>query len=414
MVASRLRMGPNSGKLFDTFRSEHRKLSTVLRSANRIDFDLAKLRTSDFERSDEELVSELVSVFEVDTSAPQLSTPEKIEPQPCPSHRGYQVFVVVLTIVDGVSDLVDFWPDEISDVQHLARDREMHTSALDPSPPGWKRSNDELRFAIHVKVDDQRKLANVGATLVEEAKRATAIVGAIATQVHREHSAVRERVLTAVRRRRSEVEIAAQVSATIPFETRKGKVGSSGNSREAGIVQPDPANESSPPPVIESDEGEGLEGDVESSSSSRRRRWDSPRRPGWSPYEILGGVVASLIAACLIWVGTSLWSDIQRGEAGEQLGQVPDSESEARQIQLGEGQFLMQDSGALWLLVPYPSGPGLARVSINPQVCLADFSREFGEPELIPSAQLLELPEFFPAGDSGNCHLVALRQLLQG
>ena len=100
--------------------------------------------------------------------------------------------------LEGTVELVDWWPDEIADVQQYAANPKMAERAYDPSPPRWVRTNEQLRYVAHVNMADDAAVDGVGPLLDAEAIRVTAILNAIDHQVREEHEDVRGRVLKAV------------------------------------------------------------------------------------------------------------------------------------------------------------------------------------------------------------------------
>ena len=63
---------------------------TALGNANSIEGLLRAMKSSDFEKNDEELVDWLVAGFEAMTQPPSWKQPRQIPPEPCEVHSGYR------------------------------------------------------------------------------------------------------------------------------------------------------------------------------------------------------------------------------------------------------------------------------------------------------------------------------------
>lgn len=295
MARNPLQVGPNSSKLFGEFRATHRRLSRALSAADDTHKIVNSLQMEDFEKSDEDLVEMVVDRHERLTAPPTWTEPKQMSPK---SSSHYHRFGLTVEL-DGTLSLVDWWPDEVADVQALAADPVEQDNGWNPPSPRWIRKGNVLNFVAHVDMVDDTASDAVKPLLVSEAERVIAILTAISDQTQAHHRAVRDRALEAVRDRRAHMDAARSVAADIPIPQREQQ-NEPEIEEENTTETPTPVELATTEFKDEKENNDGLSEEVDNGTTRATKKWI-----GFAigPAAGLGlGYRAGLIGSQLSWV----------------------------------------------------------------------------------------------------------------
>ncbi len=163
-------------KPFSPFRKEYRTLSGHLSGrVSEIQYEI-DLRSLNLELSDREIVNRLTRGLSLNPPAVGIASKRSRAGK----HYGRTVHRIALVLpISGSGELVDYWPNEVPDIDHLAEAVPEPESGLDLPPPHWKwNDNGELEYWVEYEGDPP----DIRTIFAYQKERVEAIVRAVAAQ----------------------------------------------------------------------------------------------------------------------------------------------------------------------------------------------------------------------------------------
>ena len=205
------------GEIFSEFRRDHRQLSKKLNDLTRPLLDVLTRAPFDSVKTDREIVDEHAAVVLGGLVPPVLLDPEDLGNY-VDNHRR-RIYRFSMRIDRDQSNLIDWWPDRISEAAALAGNGMRHSSFRDLLDPLWERTGELLVFRMSQW--DHEPQSPVGVIFSEEAERANRIASAIEQQIEQHKLEVTDSALQIVAERRKREHSATVASASISFPKYK-------------------------------------------------------------------------------------------------------------------------------------------------------------------------------------------------